>query len=103
MIGRAASRNPGYSGSAIELEKVNPIYEPNIPERRALIMDQYKCLTACIGDRKAMLCMRGLMLKYTKGLPGSSKFREAFTQIKDFDSLISVMDRYFSTLEERMA
>jgi nifR3 family TIM-barrel protein len=103
MIGRAASRNPWIFRQAIELEKGNPIYEPGIPERRALIMDQYKCLIACIGDRKAMLCMRGLMLKYTKGLPGSSKFREAFTQIKDFDSLISVMDRYFSTLEERMA
>jgi nifR3 family TIM-barrel protein len=67
MIGRAASRNPWIFRQALELEKGNPLYEPDIPERRALIMDQYRSLTACIGDRKAMLCMRGLMLKYTKG------------------------------------
>ncbi len=103
MIGRAASRNPWIFRQAIELEKGNPIYEPSISERRALIMDQYQCLTACIGDRRAMLCMRGLMLKYTKGLPGSSRFREAFTQIRDFNSLVSVMDNYFRVLEEKTA
>jgi tRNA-dihydrouridine synthase B len=103
MIGRAASRNPWIFRQAVEFEKGNPIYEPNISERRALIMDQYQCLTSCIGDKRAMLCMRGLMLKYTKGLPGSSKFREAFTQIKDFNSLVLVMDNYFRVLEEKTA
>jgi tRNA-dihydrouridine synthase B len=103
MIGRAASRNPWIFRQAIELEKGNTLYEPGIPERRALIMDQYNSLTTCIGDKRAMLCMRGLMLKYTKGLQGSSKFREAFTQIKDFNSLVSVMDDYFRVLEEKTA
>ncbi|NLA75119.1 MAG: tRNA dihydrouridine synthase DusB, partial [Deltaproteobacteria bacterium] len=103
MIGRAATRNPWIFRQALELEKGNPLFEPGIPERRALIMDQYQGLTACIGERRAMLCMRGLLLKYTKGLPGSSRFRESFTQIRDLDSLVSVMESYFRVLEDKTA
>ena len=101
MIGRAASRNPWIFKQIIALEKGNPVHEPGISERRSLIMDQYGHLTDSVGDRRAMLCMRGLLLKYTKGLPGSSRFRETFTRIRDFKSLISAMDGYFNTLEER--
>ena len=101
MIGRAASRNPWIFRQVIELEKGIPVFEPDIAERRALIMDQYNHLTNIIGDRRAMLCMRGLLLKYTKGLPGSSRFREIFTRIRDFKSLISAMDGYFNALEEK--
>jgi hypothetical protein len=43
--------------------------------------------------------MRGLLLRYTKGLPMSSRFREKFSQIKDFKSLVSAMDKYFTMLE----
>ena len=101
MIGRASSRNPWIFRQAIELEKGNTMYEPDISERRRLIMEHYNHLTGAVGDRKAMLCMRGLLLRYTKGLPGSSRFRGAFTKIKDFKSLITAMDGYFQTLEEK--
>ena len=101
MIGRAASRNPWIFRQILEYEKGRPVFEPDIAERRALIMDQYNFLTDSIGDRRAMLCMRGLLLKYTKGLPGSSRFRETFTRIKDFKSLLTAMDGYFKILEEK--
>jgi hypothetical protein len=42
--------------------------------------------------------MRGLLLGYTKGLPGSSRFRGSFTGINDFNTMISAMDDYFGTL-----
>ena len=101
MIGRAASRNPWIFRQVIQLERGLPVFEPDVAERRSLIMDHYNHLMNIIGDRRAMLCMRGLLLKYTKGLPGSSRFREIFTQMRDFKSLISAMDGYFDTLEEK--
>ncbi len=101
MIGRASSRNPWIFRQAIEYEKGNALYVPDVSERRRLIMEHYNHLTSAVGDRRAMLCMRGLLLRYTKGLPGSSRFRELFTKIKDFKSLISAMDGYFQTLEEK--
>jgi hypothetical protein len=45
--------------------------------------------------------MRGLLLRYTKGLPGSSRFREAFSKMKDLKSLVTAMDGYFGILEEK--
>jgi len=101
MIGRASSRNPWIFRQAVEFEKGKTLYNPDVSERRRLIMEHYKHLTNAVGNRRAMLCMRGLLLRYTKGLPGSSRFREVFTKIKDFKSLISAMDGYFQKLEER--
>jgi hypothetical protein len=45
--------------------------------------------------------MRGLLLWYTKGLPHSGSFRGTMTSIKDFDTLVSALDQYFSFLDNR--
>lgn len=101
MIGRAAAKNPWIFKQAIELENGNPAYEPDLSERRALIMEHYSHLSKSMGDKRAILCMRGLLLRYTKGLPDSSRFREAFSRMKDFKSLVTAMDGYFRILEEK--
>ena len=44
--------------------------------------------------------MRGLLLGYTKGLPHSSRFRGSFTGIRDFQTMMTALDRYFSSLTE---
>jgi nifR3 family TIM-barrel protein len=101
MIGRAAAKNPWIFKQAMELENGNPAYEPDLSERRALIMEHYSHLSKSMGDKRAILCMRGLLLRYTKGLPDSSRFREAFSRMKDFKSLVTAMDGYFRILEEK--
>ncbi len=101
MIGRATSRNPWIFRQILEYEKGNTMYVPDINERRRLIMEHYNHLDKAVGNRRAMLCMRGLLLRYTRGLPGSSKFREAFTKIKDVNSLITAVDGYFKILEDK--
>ena len=50
-----------------------------------------------MGERRAALAMRGLLLRYTKGLPRSSHFRGKINRIKDLESLITTMDNYFIT------
>jgi tRNA-dihydrouridine synthase B len=100
MIGRAAVRNPWIFRQILQLEKGLPIHNPDISERRSLIMEHYNFLSDAMEEHRAALRMRGLLLSYTKGLPGSGRFRERFTKIKDVHSLISCMDDYFNTLEE---
>jgi len=100
MIGRAAVRNPWIFRQILQLEKGLPIHEPEISERRSLIMKHYNFLSHVMEEHSAALRMRGLLLSYTKGLPGSSRFREKFTKIKDVGSLIQSMDDYFGSLEE---
>lgn len=100
MIGRAAVRNPWIFRQILQLEKGLPVHEPDISERRSLIMEHYNFLSYVMEEHSAALRMRGLLLSYTKGLPGSSRFRDKFTKIKDVHSLIESMDDYFSSLEE---
>ena len=64
-------------------------------------MNHFNLLSRHLGQYRASKIMRGLLLWYTKGLPHSSRFRGAFTGIKDLDSLIRAMDDYFLTLEEK--
>lgn len=100
MIGRAAVRNPWIFRQILQMEKGLPVHEPDISERRSLIMEHYNFLTDVMEEHRAALRMRGLILSYTKGLPGSGRFRERFTRIKDVNSLIASMDAYFNSLEE---
>lgn len=99
MIGRAVVRNPWIFRQILQLEKGLPIHDPDLSERRSLIMKHYNFLSDAMEEHRAAFRMRGLLLSYTKGLPGSGRFRERFTKIKDLNSLISSMDDYFSTLE----
>lgn len=101
MIGRAAVRNPWIFRQISQMKKGLPVHNPPLSERRFLIMEHYNFLSNLLDEHRAALRMRGLLLSYTKGLPGSSKFRERFTKIKDIHSLISCMDEYFNTLEAR--
>ena len=101
MIGRAAVRNPWIFRQILQLEKGLPVQEPDLSERRSIIMKHYDLLQDSLNEYRAALCMRGLLIHYTKGLPGSGRFREAFSRIKDLESLVSVMDDYFTDLEDK--
>ena len=102
MIGRAAVSNPWIFKQILQLEKGLPVQKPDLMERRSIIMEHYNLLSDTIGEHRALLGMRGFLLRYTKGLPYSSSFREKFVRIKDLKSLIKTMDHYFTTLEGRI-
>ena len=102
MIGRAAVGKPWIFRQILQMEKGFPIQEPDLSERRSLIMEHYNLLHDSLDERRAALSMRGLLLHYTKGLPNSGRFRGKFTKIKDLNSLVSVMDNYFTVLEGKV-
>jgi len=103
MIGRGALRNPWIFSQTMSLEKGEAIREPALQERKALIMEHFHLLSETLGDKRAALAMRGVLLSYTKGLPHSGRFREKVTSIKDCGTLAEAVDLYFSSLSEAQA
>ncbi len=100
MIGRGAVGNPWIFKQILCLARGLPQPEPGLSERKALIMEHFRMLSETMGEVHAARAMRGLLLRYTKGLPHSSRFRGKITQIADLESLANVLDNYFSLLEE---
>jgi tRNA-dihydrouridine synthase B len=101
MIGRAAVRNPWIFRQIHDLENGSQFKIPSLTERRSLIMKHFSLLSESMGEHKAVFPMRGLLLRYTKGLPHSSRFRERITKIKDLESIVSILDDYFTLLEDK--
>ncbi len=100
MIGRAAAGNPWIFRQIIDLEAGRPAVEPSLEERRLHILEHYRLLEKTVGEHRAPYMMRGLLLRYTKGLRHSSRFRGRITRIKDFKTLSALMDDYFHFLEK---
>lgn len=99
MIGRGAVGNPWIFKQILNLEKGISVSLPDLSERRALILEHFRLLSLYMGETRASYAMRGLLLRYTKGLPNSSHFRGTFCGIKSFETLMSALDNYFATLE----
>ena len=98
MIGRGAMGNPWIFRQILDLEQGLEARPPDLSERRAVITTHFELLSRIIGENRASKLMRGLLLGYTKGLPHSSRFRGSFTGIKDFQTMVEALDRYFDTL-----
>jgi len=100
MIGRGAVRNPWLFQQIMAFQRGKDPRDPSLSERKALILEHFRLLSETLGEKKASLAMRGLLLSYTKGLPHSSRFRDLVTKIKGSDALFETVDEYFSSLGE---
>ncbi|MBW1733935.1 MAG: tRNA dihydrouridine synthase DusB [Deltaproteobacteria bacterium] len=98
MIGRGAVGNPWIFRQILDLERGLEPREPDLFERRAVIMEHFTLLRGVIGEQRASKMMRGLLLRYTKGLPYATRFRRSFTGIRDTNTMIDAMERYFGLL-----
>ena len=103
MIGRGAHGNPWIFKQILELERGLSPSRPKLQERRNLIIEHFSLLSLSIGETIAAKKMRGLLIGYTKGLPGSRDFRGAFTKIQDYITFVSTLNHYFSFLEDKKA
>ena len=101
MIGRGAIGNPWIFRQILEMENGLSVHQPELYERKKLITEHFRLLSATMGDIRAAKTMRGLLLRYTKGLPRSNRFRESISRIKDWDTLLKALDHYFSSLEAK--
>lgn len=99
MLGRAAVTNPWIFKQIRAIVNGEEPCQPTLSERRAFIEDHFQLLSSFKGENRAAFIMRGLLLRYTKGLPHGTRFRESITRIHDYGTLISTLDQYFLSLE----
>ncbi len=99
MIGRAAVRNPWIFQQIQSIEQGLPQVQPDPSVRKAVILDHFRMLCETMEETKATKAIRGLLVAFSKGLPGSSLFRENVNKITDAKALMSRVDDYFSEKE----
>jgi len=99
MLARGALGNPWIFQQSLDLEQGRVPFEPAPLDRKRLIIKHYHLLSEEMGERRAAFHFRGLLLRYTKGLPRSGRFRGSIEQVKDLQSLVAEMDGYFSSME----
>ena len=100
MIGRGALGNPWIFRQILDLENGLDPQPPDLLERKKIIRLHFTLLSSMMGETVASKMMRAQLLWYTKGLPHSSRFRGAFTGIKDIDSMMTALNNYFDSLTE---
>lgn len=102
MIGRGAVSNPWIFRQILDLEQGLPIRCPSVPERKAVILDHFRLLTHSVEEAHAARVMRGLLLRYTRGMPRAGAFRSRMTAIRDLASLVETMDAFFADSERSL-
>lgn len=98
MIGRGAVGNPWIFKRILHMEQGKSVPAPDLSERRAQMMEHFHLLAGHMGEHRAALAMRGILLGYTKGLPHSTGLRNCMTRIRDLGSLVRTLDDYFASL-----
>ncbi len=100
MVGRGAIGNPWIFQQILDLLAGRTASLPTHAERRRLIMQHFTLLSQSVGEARAAVQMRGLLLRYTKGLPGSAGFRGRLTRVEDLPTLIGALDGFLGSLQE---
>jgi len=84
MIGRGAYGRPWLLGQVMHwLATGGRRPDPSLDEQLAVILEQYEAMLALYGPAVGVNCARKHVGWYTKGLPGSAEFRNAFNQEAD--------------------
>jgi nifR3 family TIM-barrel protein len=100
MIGRAAIRNPWIFRQIERSEQGLPEVQPDPSARKACILEHFTMLCETMDESKAAQAIKGFVLAFSKGLPGSSLFRERICKMKDARSLVTAVDNFFIEQEQ---
>ena len=84
MIGRGAYGKPWLLGQATHwLRTGERLADPSMDEQYCMILEQYEAMLEHYGPVVGVNCARKHIGWYTRGLPGSAEFRNAFNQEAD--------------------
>lgn len=98
MIGRAAASNP-WVFSALDPFNTSSCDISAAERRRAVIYEHCILLKKYMDSRRVGFFMRGVLLRYTKGLTASTAFRNSISSLKTPEELMEAADRYLSSLK----
>jgi len=101
MVGRGALGNPWiFRGIKQKLAGFEKVFTPQPADRHRIIKKHWDLEVHYGGERLANRTFRKHLLWYTKGLTGSSRFREMVGKMKDRRAILVEIDKYFESVEE---
>lgn len=98
MIGRASVGNPWLFGQIVDLLEARSERSIGLAERFAGMRAYLRASVAHCGERVACRMMRSRLGWFTRGLPGSSHFREALKQVSREEEALVLLDGYAAQL-----
>ncbi|MEQ8202779.1 MAG: tRNA dihydrouridine synthase DusB [Smithellaceae bacterium] len=101
MVGRGALGNPWIFQGINQLQNgTSENWVPNLRQRYEIIKQHWSMEAELCGDRAAARNFRKHLLWYTKGLEGSSRFRNLVSALSDWESMLAELDKYFQSLAD---
>ena len=99
MVGRGALGDPWiFKGIHQLFSGVEEDYLPTLSQRYEIINTHWKMEAQFSGKKIAGRSFRKHLLWYTKGLPGSSRFRQIVSSMSDRQAMMDELDRFFQSL-----
>jgi tRNA-dihydrouridine synthase B len=99
MVGRGTLGNPWlFSGINQLLAGETIDYKPSLNQRSALIKKHWSMDAEMSGFKAATRNFRKHLLWYTKGLEGSTAFRQLVGTLPDIERMLDQLDIYFQSL-----
>lgn len=92
MVGRASFEAPWIFKSMID----GAPYEPTLPEKRDLLVEQYHGMVEQFGERNGVVLMRKFVCAYTKGMSRGSLFRQAMLQKDTLADVLALVSDFFA-------
>ncbi len=104
MVGRGALGNPWIFQQIVRsFSGRSDICSPTPAERHSIIKKHWELEKSFFGSRIANRSFRKHLLWYTRGLPGSGRFRETVGKMTDTDMILSELNKYFQSFTESQA
>jgi len=101
MVGRGSLGNPWiFKGIQQKMAGDALVYVPTPADRHRIIKKHWELESRYCGERLANRTFRKHLLWYTKGLTGSSRFREMVGKMKNREAMFVEIDKYFASVEE---
>jgi tRNA-dihydrouridine synthase B len=99
MVGRGSLGDPWiFKGISQLFSGAGEDYLPTLSQRHEIINTHWKMEAQFSGDEIADKSFRKHLLWYTKGLPGSSRFRQVVSGMQDRQTMMDEVNRFFQSL-----
>lgn len=93
-IARGAKGNPWIIKRTVRyLESGELLPEPDLEEKKRMILHHAELLVKYKGEKHAMPEMRSHLAWYTAGIPGSASLRNEMNQVSTMDELLKLLDK----------
>jgi len=95
MVGRAAMGNPWIFQEINHFLDTGQVLPPPSPEEKAaLIMEHARLLAISHGENRAILMMRGVLSRYSRGWIGGAELRRKMMRMETSVDLTALLDQY---------